>query len=76
MLGHAPQLASQSSFWKDTVDQLLADNCVGGSLPLGCAVHGSEQAITDVGDFKKYAPNGELFFCVQRLQLTKQEDVL
>lgn len=59
ILGNAPQLACQNTFWWDALDQLRQDQCLGSTLPMMCERHGTDTMVKGPADFAKMAPLGE-----------------
>lgn len=61
ILGNAPQLACQNTFWEDCLAQLESADCVGSELAMFCERHQTGAKVSEPGDVARVAPLGEFF---------------
>lgn len=62
IMGNARDLAEKSSMWKDIINILDTEGCVGNGFPIQCHKHPQERnLVTEPNMLTHWAPDGKLY---------------
>jgi hypothetical protein len=59
IFGNAMQMKEKSDMWRDVLEELEEQDCVGSGLPVACSRHSDDiRHISEPGMLPAYAPDG------------------